>query len=54
MVRTTVTLGRIPMTREDDLRTQLRGAVNSRLEVVNFKPQGTPFPGVRLGSPMGP
>ena len=27
------------MAREDDLRTQLRGAGNSRLEVVNFKPQ---------------
>jgi hypothetical protein len=39
MVRTAVTLGRIPMAREDDLRTQLRGAVNSRLEVVDFKPQ---------------
>ena len=39
MVRTAVTLGRIPMAREDDLRTQLRCAGNSRLEVVNFKPQ---------------
>ena len=39
MVRTAVTLGRIPMAREKDLRTQLRGAGNSRLEGVNFKPQ---------------
>jgi hypothetical protein len=39
MVRTTVTLGRIAMAREYDLRTQLRGAGNGRLEVVNFKPQ---------------
>jgi|SRR6187397_51506 hypothetical protein len=39
MVRTAVTLGRIPMAREDDLRTQLRGAGNSRVEVANFKPQ---------------
>jgi hypothetical protein len=39
MVRTAVTLGRIPMVREDDLRTQLRGAGNSRVEVANFKPQ---------------
>ena len=36
MVRTAVTLGRIPMAREDDLRTQLRGAGNSRVEVANF------------------
>ena len=39
MVRAFVALGRIPMARERDLRTQLLGAGNSRVEVVNFKPQ---------------
>jgi hypothetical protein len=39
MVRTALTLGRIPMAREDDLRLQLRGPGDSRVEVANFKPQ---------------
>jgi hypothetical protein len=39
MVRTALTLGRIPMAREDDLRLKLRGPGDSRVEVANFKPQ---------------
>ena len=39
MVRAAATVGRIPMTRQDDLRVQFCGAGNRRVEIVNFKPE---------------
>jgi len=39
MVRTTVTVGRIPMTRQDNLCLQLHSTGGGCINVADFKPQ---------------